>query len=79
VPRTIYGPTREKEGWRIKHSYEPYDLYNTPEMVKIVKLERLWWVGYLTRANDTFPCRKLFFPSPKAQGGLEGSPGGWTV
>jgi hypothetical protein len=36
--RKIYGPTREKEGRRIKYNYELYDLYNAPETVTTVKL-----------------------------------------
>jgi hypothetical protein len=65
VLRRIYGPTREKEGWRIKDSHELYDLYRNPEIVKTVKLGRLRWLGHLTRANEISPCRKLTFSKPE--------------
>jgi hypothetical protein len=51
--RKIYGPTIKKEEWQIKYNYELYDLYNTPEIVRTVKLGRLRWLGHLTRANET--------------------------
>jgi hypothetical protein len=54
VLRRIYGPTREKEGWRIIL----YDLYKNPEIVA-VKLGRFRWLGHLTKANEISPCRKL--------------------
>jgi hypothetical protein len=39
--------------------------YNAPEIAKTVKLGRLRWLGHLTRANETSPCRTLTFPKPK--------------
>jgi hypothetical protein len=65
VLRRIYGPTREKERWRIKYSHELYDLYKNPEIVKTVKLGRLRWLGHLTRANEISSCRKLTFSKPE--------------
>jgi hypothetical protein len=65
VLRRIYGPTREKEGWRIKYNHEIYDLYKNPETVKTVRLGRLRRLGHLTRANEIFPCRKLTFSKSK--------------
>jgi hypothetical protein len=38
-----------------------YDLYNVPEIMNAAKLERLKWLGHLTRANMVSPCRKLTF------------------
>jgi hypothetical protein len=59
------GPTREKEGWRIKYNNELYDLNKNPEIVKTVKLGRLRWLGHLIRANEISPCRKLTFSKPE--------------
>jgi hypothetical protein len=65
VLRIIYGPTREKEGWRIKYNNELYNLYKNPEIVKTVKLGRFRWLGHLTRANEISPYRKLTFSKPE--------------
>jgi hypothetical protein len=59
-----YWPAKDKEGWQIRYSYELYNLYNAPVVVKTVKLGRLKWLGHLTRANETSPCRKLTFSKP---------------
>jgi hypothetical protein len=55
------GKQEKKEGWRIKYNYGLYDLYNVPEIVNDIELGRLRWLGHLTRANKTYPCRKLNF------------------
>jgi hypothetical protein len=46
-------------------NYELYEFYNAPAIVKTVKLVGLRWLGYLTRANETSPCRKLTFSKPE--------------
>jgi hypothetical protein len=40
-------------------------VYNAPEIVKTVKLVKLWWLGHLTRAKERSPCRKLTFSKPE--------------
>jgi hypothetical protein len=50
VLRRIYGPKREENGWRRKlHNEELHSLYSSPNIVRLIKLRRLRWVGPVAR------------------------------
>jgi hypothetical protein len=51
VVRKINGSTIEKEGRRIKYSYEPYDLHNAPDVLKTIELSRLIWPGHQSKRD----------------------------
>jgi hypothetical protein len=42
-----------------------YQLYEEPDIVKVVKAGRLRWLGHLFRSEDMNPCRKLTFTKPE--------------
>ena len=58
VLRKIYGPTQEADIWRVKYNSELYDLYNEPEIIKIVKAERM---GHLCRMEEGNICKQVTF------------------
>jgi hypothetical protein len=35
--------------------------------VNTIKLKRLRWLGQVTRANETFPCRNVTFSKPEGR------------
>ena len=49
VLRRIFGPRRDKVTgeWRKLHNEELNDLYSAPNIVRVIKLRRMRWVGHV--------------------------------
>jgi hypothetical protein len=49
VLRRIFGPKREgvTGGWRKLHNEELHNLYSSPNIIRIIKLRRMRWVGHV--------------------------------
>jgi hypothetical protein len=56
ILRKTYGPTNDNGDWRIRYNQE---LYNEPDIIKMVKSARLRWLGHLYRTEELNPCKKL--------------------
>jgi hypothetical protein len=69
ILRKIYGPTKENGRWRIKMNEELMTKYKTPDIVSIIKIRRLEWLGHVVRMNETGSVKKIF------EGKLEGRRG----
>jgi hypothetical protein len=65
--RKIYGPSYVNGVWRIKYNYELYKLFKEPNIVQSIKINRLKWLGYIQRMDESTLCKKLTFSQ------LEGS------
>jgi hypothetical protein len=63
--RRIYGPIRENGIWRLRYNHELYKLYNEPDIVKVIKVGWLRWLGHLFRMQEQNPCRKLTLHKPE--------------
>ena len=68
--RKIYGPTKENGQWRIKINAELMTKYKAPDIVNVIKIRRLEWLGHVVRMNETRSVKKIF------EGKLEGRRGG---
>jgi hypothetical protein len=51
VLRRIFTPKRDEVtgGWRKLHNEEPHNLYSSPSIIRIIKLRRVRWAGYVAR------------------------------
>ena len=59
ISRLIYDPVNDNGVWRTRYSREIYTLYDEPDVVKVVKIGRLKWLGHLFRMQELHPFRKL--------------------
>jgi hypothetical protein len=61
ILRRIYGPTCENGVWRIKYNDEVYSLYKDLDIVRVIKVARVRWLGHLDRMEENSPCKKITF------------------
>jgi hypothetical protein len=53
VLRRIFGPKREEDGsWRKLHNDELYNLYSSPNFVRVIKSMRMRWAGHVARMGE---------------------------
>ena len=69
IKHELYGPTKENGQWRIKTNEELITKYKAPDIVNIIKIQRLEWLGHVVRMNETRSVKKIF------EGKLEGRRG----
>ena len=65
----VYGPTKENGQWRIKTNTELITKYKSQDIVTVIKIRRLEWLGHVIRMNETRYVKKIF------EGQLEGRRG----
>ena len=56
--------------WKIKTNKELMTKYKAPDIVNVIKIRRLEWLGHVVRMNETKSVKKIF------EGKLEGRRGG---
>jgi len=60
ILRSIFGGIKVDETWRRRYNHELYQLYNEPDIVKFIKINRLRWLGHVQRMNeDRVPLKLL--------------------
>jgi hypothetical protein len=54
VLRRIFGPKRDEVTGELRRlrNEELYDLYSSPNIIRVVKSRRLRWVGYVARMGE---------------------------
>lgn len=57
VLRTIYGPTKEGDIFRIRHNDELYQLFREADIIRILQLNRLRWAGHVLRRPEEAPVQ----------------------
>jgi len=61
-----------------RYSSELYTSYDELNVVKVIKVGILWWLGQLFRMQELDPCRRLTFLKPEDTQSV-GKPKGTTV
>jgi len=56
VLRRIFGPKRDKVTGELGklHNEEFHDLYSSPNIVQVIKLRRMRWVGHVASMGKTY-------------------------
>jgi len=57
--RKICGPTKENGQWRIKPNTELINKYKSQDIVTVIKIRRLEWLGHVIRVNETRSVKKI--------------------
>jgi len=67
--RRIFGPrTDEVTGeWRRLHNEELNDLYSSPNIVRVIKLRRMRWVGHVARMAEEKVVYRVLVGKPEGK------------
>jgi hypothetical protein len=69
VLRKIYGPTKENGQWRIKTNGELITKYKSQDIITVIKIRGLEWLGHVIGMDETRSVKKII------EGKLEGKRG----
>jgi transcription termination factor 2 len=69
ILRKIYGPTKENGQWRLKTNEELITRYKSQDVITVIKIRRLEWLGHVVRMDESRSVKKIF------EGKLEGTRG----
>ena len=58
--RKTYGPKKENGQWRIKTNLELMTKYKSQDIVTVIKIQILEWIGHVIRMNETRSVKKIF-------------------
>ena len=61
---TIFRGVQESGMWRRRYIYELYHLYKEPDIVRLIKIHRLRWVGHIERMEEGQPTKHIFYQKP---------------
>jgi hypothetical protein len=61
----IYGPVNDNGIWRTRYGNELYTFYDELDVVKVIKIGRLRWLGQLFRMQELDHCSKLTVLKPE--------------
>jgi hypothetical protein len=57
--------TCENGVWRIKYNDERYSLYKDLDIVGVIKVTRIRWLGHLVIMDENSPCKRINFSEPE--------------
>ena len=60
VLRKIFGPVRVGDDFRIRFNSELYELLNDMDVVQLINIQRLRWLGHVARMEEDAPARRVF-------------------
>jgi len=69
VLRRIFGPRRDEVTgeWRRLHNEELNDLYSSPNIVRVIKLRRMRWVGHVARMGEERGLCRVLVGKPEGR------------
>jgi hypothetical protein len=68
----IFGTKREEDGsWRKLHNDELHSMYSSPNIVRVIKLRRMRWVGHVARMGEGRGVYRVLVGRPKGKRRLE--------
>jgi len=67
--RRVFGPRRDEVTgeWRRLHNEELYDLYSSPNIVRVIKSRRMRWAGHVARMGEEWGCIGSWWGKPEGR------------
>jgi hypothetical protein len=53
--------------WRMRNNFELYNLYDKPDLVKYIKINRLKWAGHVIRVDNNRVTKRMFNTRPEGK------------
>ena len=69
VLRRIFGPKRDevRREWRKLHNEELYDLYSSPNIVRVIKSRKMRWTGHVARMEERRGVYRVLVGKPEGK------------
>jgi hypothetical protein len=69
VPRIIFVPKREEVagGWRRLNNEELYNLYTSPDIIRVTKSRRMRWAEHVARMGEMKILCKMLVGKPEGK------------
>ena len=69
VLRKMFRPTKDevRGGWRRLHNENLYDLYSSPNIIRVIKSRIMRWAGRVTRTGDKRVAYRILVGTPKTK------------
>jgi hypothetical protein len=64
ILRCMFGALQENGVWRKRYNHELYQLFNEPDIVKYIKINRLSWAGHVICMDNNRRLKKVFNTKP---------------
>jgi hypothetical protein len=64
ILRCIFGAVQENGVWRKRYNHELYELFNEPDIVKYIKINRLDWAGHVMCMDNNRTVNKVYDTKP---------------
>ena len=58
--KKMYGPTKENGQWRTRTNLELKTKSKSQDIVTVIMIRRLEWIGYVIRMNETRSVKNIF-------------------
>jgi hypothetical protein len=73
VLRGIFGPKRDEVTgvWRRLHDKEPFALYSSPNIIRVIKSRRLRWAGHVAHIGERRGAYRVLVGKPEGRRPLE--------
>jgi hypothetical protein len=66
--RRIFGPKMEEDrSWRKLHNYKLHSLYSSPNIVRMIKSRKMWWVGHVGRMEERRSVYRVLVGRPEGK------------
>jgi hypothetical protein len=68
-PRGIFGSKRDEETgeWRRLRNEEPYDLYSSPNIIRMIKSRSMGWAGHVALIGETRCAYRVLVGKPEGK------------
>jgi hypothetical protein len=79
ILRSVFGAVRDKGQWRRRYNFEWYKIYDEPDSVKYIQINRLKWDVHVMRMDNNRVTKRTFNTRPEGKGGAGRPKLSWEI